>query len=147
MAEEDEVILAFEAITGGRPIKYYDDGKRILFIVDGKNTGKYVGKKGQNVKILATTLKKDIFIAGYYEDPVQFIKSFYRELNIDEIVKEGNTYVIKIRDRQQRAMAIGKEGWRLNLLNKALQDLYGAKAVIWQEQEEKGEANKENSPQ
>jgi transcription antitermination factor NusA-like protein len=132
----DEVLLAFEAITGGKPISYYDDGKRILFVVDGKNTGKYVGKKGQNVKLLATTLKKDIYIAGYYEDPVQFIKSFYRDINIDEIVKEGDKYIIKIKDRQQRAIAIGKEKWRINLLNKALQDLYKVKAEIYQEQTE-----------
>ena len=131
---EDEVILAFEAITGGKPIAYYQDDKRILFVVDGKNTGKYVGKKGQNVKLLATALKKDIFIAGYYEDPIQFIKSFYRDVNIDEIVKEGDTYIIKIKDRQQRAIAIGKEKWRINLLNKALQDLYKAKAIIYQEE-------------
>ncbi|AAR39034.1 NEQ180 [Nanoarchaeum equitans Kin4-M] len=132
----DDIVLAFEAITGGKPIAYYDDGKRILFVVDGKNVGKYIGKGGKNVKLLSTALKRDIYIAGYYEDPVQFIKSFYRELDISEIVKEGNKYIVKINDRQQRAMAIGKEGWRINLLNRALKELYNASAEIFQPKEE-----------
>ncbi len=63
--------------------------KNIIFLVNEKDVGNAIGKKGDKINRLKQKLKKNIEIFGYSENPENFIKNSLKEIKINE-TKESN---------------------------------------------------------
>ncbi len=80
--------------------------KNILFVVNSKDVGNAIGKKGEKIKKLKQKLKKNIEIYGFTEKPENFIKNSLKEIKINEITekKEGEkkTFVLNLDSENKR---------------------------------------------
>ena len=89
--EEILLINALQDFSGVTARDCIINEKNILFVVNEKDVGNAIGKKGEKIKKLMNKLRKNIEIYGFTEKPENFIKNSLKEIKIDEITenKEG----------------------------------------------------------
>ncbi|PJA17856.1 MAG: NusA-like transcription termination signal-binding factor, partial [Candidatus Diapherotrites archaeon CG_4_10_14_0_2_um_filter_31_5] len=77
--EEILLINALQNFSGVTARDCIISTKNILFVVNEKDVGNAIGKKGEKINKLKQKLKKNIEIYGYTEKPENFIKNSLRE--------------------------------------------------------------------
>ncbi|PIN98401.1 MAG: NusA-like transcription termination signal-binding factor [Candidatus Diapherotrites archaeon CG10_big_fil_rev_8_21_14_0_10_31_34] len=88
--EEILLINALQNFSGVTARDCIISTKNILFVVNEKDVGNAIGKKGEKINKLKQKLKKNIEIYGYTEKPENFIKNSLREIKINEITEQDN---------------------------------------------------------
>ena len=80
--DQIRLMSAFESLTGILAKDCVIDDHAVVFVVNEREVGKAVGKKGQNVKKLENLLNKRVEVVGYSQDPVRFFKNIFHPAHI-----------------------------------------------------------------
>ena len=75
-------MAAFESLTNVLAKDCIIDDRAVVFVVNEKEVGKAVGKKGQNVRKLEQLLGKRVEVVGYSDDVVRFFKNIFHPAHI-----------------------------------------------------------------
>ncbi len=119
----------FEKITHTMPSDFVEGETFLVFIVDGPQLGKAIGKKGSNVKRLANAFKKKVVVVGDSDDPEEFVKNFLKNvsiLNIEVRDVMGEKAMIVMLDEKDRGIAIGRNGERIKTLKNLMKEKFNA---------------------
>ncbi len=115
-------MATFEKLTKAAPKDCIIDGERgVIFVVNSKDMGQAIGRKGSNLKNASRILKKNVGIVEYSHDPLIFIKNLLYPIKPKNINIEGrdSKTVAKISvERKDRALAIGSKGKNINRIKK-----------------------------
>jgi len=109
-----KLMTLFESMTRAK-LKDCILNERLLFIVEGNEIGKAIGKKGSNIKRLENMLNKRIKVVEFSPDVLQFIKNLLYPLQTSGI--ENNDDVIAIQaDTKTKSLIIGRNQQNLKNL-------------------------------
>ncbi|MEX2680328.1 MAG: NusA-like transcription termination signal-binding factor [Candidatus Sigynarchaeota archaeon] len=122
-------ISYFENISGAQVDDCVTEENRIIFIVKKGQAGLAIGKKGANIKKAMRDLKKEIEIIENGDTAQEFIKNALAPAEIQEITISEGRAMVKI-DANQRGMAIGKGGSKIDRCRKLLQRHFNINEVI-----------------
>ena len=120
-----------EYLSGARVKDCFQSDELIYFIVAKGDLGKAKGKNGDTVKLIKQKVNKNIKIIEFDEEEISFIRKVVDPIRIENIQKEGNTIFIRDNNKKTKSLLIGREGRKLQLLNRALQRVFpGIEVVI-----------------
>ena len=76
-SDQLRLLSLFQKITKATARDCLDDEKqdRIIFVVNEGKMGLAIGKGGCNIKSLQNTLKRNIELVEYNNDPIKFLKN------------------------------------------------------------------------
>jgi len=114
-----EYMNLFENATGAR-LKDCISNDHLIFIVEGNEIGKAIGRKGSNVKRLESLLKKKIKIVEFNPNVSQFIRNFVMPLAVGEINEENGIITIRGEDTKTRGILIGRDSKNLENLKEVV---------------------------
>jgi N utilization substance protein A len=80
--EQIRFMAVFESVTNILAKDCIVDKNSVVFVVNERDVGRAVGKKGQNVKKLEKLLGKRVEVVGFSEDPVRFFKNIFHPAHI-----------------------------------------------------------------
>jgi N utilization substance protein A len=83
--QEILLINALQDFSGVTARDCIINDKSIIFVVNQKDVGNAIGKKGEKIKRLRKKLKKNIEIYGYCDKAENFIRNSLRGIKINEI--------------------------------------------------------------
>lgn len=89
--EEILLINALQNFSGVTARDCIINSKNILFVVNERDIGNAIGKKGEKIKKLKKKLRKNIEIYGFTEKPENFIKNSLREIKINKITEKNES--------------------------------------------------------
>ncbi len=117
LTEDDLNIFSnFEKITRVIPADYVLTETSLVFLVDMPFLGKAIGKKASNIEKLKNLFKKRVVIVGDSKDPELFLRSFFGNIQIQDIeIRDimGEKAIVITVDEKDRGIAIGREGERI----------------------------------
>ena len=120
-----------EYLSGARVKDCFQSDELIYFIVAKGDLGKAIGKNGDTVKLIKQKVNKNIKMIEFDEEEISFIRKVVDPIRIENIQKEGNTIFIRDNNKKTKSLLIGREGRKLQLLNRALQRVFpGIEVVI-----------------
>ena len=115
------LITTFEKITRTHVKLFFEDKQdNLMFVVDEGQAGKAIGKAGANVKRLSMLMKKRVKIMEHNNDVKEFIKNYLYPIKPDSIEVVEKVITIHAKERQTRAMMIGRNREKLQELNELL---------------------------
>lgn len=123
----------FEKVTHTMPSDYVEGESFLVFIVDPQSLGMAIGKKGANIKRLSNAFRKKVVIVGNSDDPEEFIRNFFKNVNILGIEERdvmGEKAMIVMLDEKDRGIAIGRNGERIKALKSFMKDKFNATVHI-----------------
>lgn len=94
-------IALFESITKAKLIDCFDYEGETLFIVDGNDFGKAIGKKGANVKLLEKKFKSKVILVEFNKDPEKFAENILKPIPVKNINIDNTTMNIVILTNQR----------------------------------------------
>jgi len=103
-------ISLFESLTHTKLKDCIAKEDRLIFIVDEKEIGKAVGKKGINVQRIERSTNKKIKIIAYNEDILVFVRNLIYPSRAKDIREEDNKIIITPIDKKNRGFIIGRGG-------------------------------------
>jgi len=80
----------FSRITRVSAKDCFSVGELIIFIAPEGNIGKVVGKAGKNVKFLRDSMRKQVQIIEYADNPISLTKNFVFPLKPKEVTEATN---------------------------------------------------------
>jgi N utilization substance protein A len=82
--------------------------KNIIFVVNQKDLGNAIGKKGEKINRLKQKLKKNIEVYGYTQKPEDFLRNSLKEIKINEIKEkkeeEKKSFILSLDSENKRKM-------------------------------------------
>ncbi|MFH1663439.1 MAG: NusA-like transcription termination signal-binding factor [archaeon] len=111
--EEILLINALQDFSGVTARDCIISKKNIIFVVNEKDVGNAIGKKGEKVNRLKQKLRKNIEIYGYTEKPENFIKNSLKEIKINEVTEkeeEGKKTIFLSLDSENKRNIAEKSG-------------------------------------
>ncbi len=109
-----KIISLFEAVTRSKVKDCIVDPEKILFIVEENEISKAIGKKGANVRLVESKLKRKIKIVEFNSNVVTFIKNLIMPLKVDEIKEdEQGLIILKSSDSKVKGLIIGRNAKNL----------------------------------
>ena len=123
-----QYISFFESLTGAK-VKDCIANERILFIVHENEMGKAIGKNGSNIKRIENMMKKNIRLAEFSNDIVQFIQNLINPLRVKEIKQEEGIVNIYCPDTKTKGMLIGRDRHNINHLNDVVKRYFDIKEI------------------
>ena len=109
-----KLMTLFESMTRAK-LKDCILNERLLFIVEGNEIGKAIGKKGSNIKRLENMLNKRIKVVEFSPDVLQFIKNLLYPLQTSGIENNDDVIVIQA-DTKTKSLIIGRNQQNLKNL-------------------------------
>lgn len=108
-------IALFESITSAVAIDCIvdDDNCRVIFVIKKGHMGLAIGKNGNNINKVKTSIKKDVELVEYSEDVSEFITSAFQPASIKQvnIVNKKNKKCAYLEvPMKDKGIAIGKNG-------------------------------------
>lgn len=153
-ADELALMSVFQTITGIRPIHCVLEDNNVFFLVDENDFPKMIvearhlpafrrGLKSGNIekvvvkelsKELARTLKKNIFIIKYVNNPEGFLRNFFmlRKDEAIEFYNRGNNRryaIIKVQPKR-RGFVIGRGGFRAKVGRELAKKYFNLETVL-----------------
>ena len=101
----------------------------LYVIVSTGDLGKALGKKGETIKRIQAELDKKIRLIEYRHDMVEFVKNIIYPLIVEEIVEEDGDVLIKESSKKTKSLLIGRDGNKLNLINRAVKRFFNVQEV------------------
>lgn len=108
-----KLINHFELVTGAK-VKDCIANSRLIFIIEENDMGKAIGKDGIKIKKLEFSLKKRIKLVEFTNDPIQFVKNMISPIEVNEIKHDDGVISLILKDRNAKAMLIGREHQNIN---------------------------------
>jgi len=96
----------------------------IFFVTDKGLAGRAVGKKGENIKNLRNSLKKQIKIFEYGDSAEELVKNFLFPLKLQECTLEDSKLAIKFTKASDRRYLLGNQQEKLKQLKEVLKRFY-----------------------
>lgn len=153
-ADELMLMSMFQTLTGVRPINCILENNNVFFIIDKEDLPKLIMEsrhlpnmrralKSKSIeaavlreltKELARTLRKNVFIVKYSNDPKEFLKNFFM-LKPDETVdivnrSGGKKYAIIRVQPKRRGMIIGREGFRARIGRELAKKYFNLETIL-----------------
>lgn len=114
--EKLQLMNFFEKTTKAKLKNSFEWNKFQVFIVEQKEIGKAIGKKGQTVNLLQKKLKKKVKIVEYNPELKKFINNLVSPLKLKEIKQsEGIVYLIP-ENNHVRSILVGRNASSLRSL-------------------------------
>ncbi|MCD6127246.1 MAG: NusA-like transcription termination signal-binding factor [Methanomicrobia archaeon] len=121
--EEIKCIGLFESLTGAKIIDCIMEDDKLVFVVDEKDVGLAIGKRGTNIKKMSELSGKKIEIIEYSDSPEQFIRNMLRSVKIRSVqITEKNNKKIATIDiaKEDKGLVIGKSGKNIKRIKSLL---------------------------
>ncbi len=133
--EELRYLSIFSDLTGALAYRCIvdEENNRLIFLVDGKELGRAIGRRGRNVKLLSQLFKKNVEIVAYSEELDDMIKNLFpgvKITNIDVRERNGEKTVILSVAEEDKGRAIGREGRNIKRARLVLRKLFGVANVV-----------------
>ncbi len=131
-ADEMWYVTTFEDVTGATVKDCIKNSDEIIFVVKKGDVGLAIGKKGTNINRARKKLGKKINIIEHSEDPVEFVKSLFQSLRVEEgRMDNGNDKVIRVTiDERDKKTAIGARGKNLHKIKMLARRCHSIEDVI-----------------
>ncbi|MGB9719002.1 MAG: NusA-like transcription termination signal-binding factor [Candidatus Anstonellales archaeon] len=123
----------FEKITQVMPSDVAEVDESLFFLVPKILLGKAIGKKGFMIQKLEKKFKKKVLIFADSDDPEEFIRNFFNNVNPTEIeVRDamGEKGVFFSINEAERGIALGKGGSRIKAARKFVEKKFNAKLYL-----------------
>jgi N utilization substance protein A len=124
-----QLISYFENISGAQVDDCVTEDNRIIYIVKKGQAGLAIGKKGANIKKAMRDLRKEIEIIENGDNAQEFIKNALAPAEVQEVTISEGRAMVKI-DANERGLAIGKGGAKIDRCRKLLERHFDIKEVI-----------------
>ena len=118
----------FTSTTGVSPKDCFKDEDEVVFVVDTKEMGRAIGKKGANIQRLKSLLKKDVRLVEYVDDPAQFLQKQIG--NTCHVSQQDGTLVVKCPDAHAKGKVYGRDRSRLKKLKELVQRFFSVDVTI-----------------
>jgi len=113
-------INLFEKTTHAHVKDCFQEGDRLIFVIEKGDIGKAVGKQGANIKKMSAALKKPVKVIEYDPEPVQFLKNLLYPIKPKEIRAEDDKLIIKTADTKEKGQIYGRERTNLKRVQQTL---------------------------
>ncbi|HVL87482.1 MAG TPA: NusA-like transcription termination signal-binding factor [Candidatus Thermoplasmatota archaeon] len=127
-------IAAFENFTRARVRDCFEDGDRLVFVVEEGDLGKALGKGAANVLKLRELLRKDLEVYGFAADREAFVRNIFHRFELTKVGfekrKDGSEIVRVAVDPRDKGKAIGRGGRNIQLAKTLLQRHAGLSDVF-----------------
>ena len=111
--EMDWISLLLEK-TGAMAKDCIIEDERIIFLLNKGDTGRVIGKNGQNIKQLRSTLGKEVQVVEYGDAVEKLAMNTISPVKVSNVVlkkdKNGRSTIVMFVQSKDRARAIGKNG-------------------------------------
>ncbi len=111
------------------PADFVESEGSLVFVVDAPKLGRAIGKKGANIGKLKERFKKRILIVANSNEPENFIRNFFNNIEILSIevrdVMEEKAFMVLLNETD-RGIAIGRDGERIKALKELLKKKFNA---------------------
>jgi NusA-like KH domain protein len=125
-------ISALDSVSGVMARDCLVDGNTVSFLVKASEVAKAIGNRGKKVAELSRKLKKKIEILGYYENPGEFIKNAYANLEIGNVEEKTrrNSKILKVRTNRYGKAIMLKDRKRFERIKEFAKRNYGVDGII-----------------
>lgn len=111
--EMDWISLLLEK-TGAMAKDCIIEDERIIFLLNKSDTGRVIGKNGQNIKQLRTILGKEVQVVEYGDEIKKLAMNTIAPVKVSNVVvrkdKGGKSSIVMYVQAKDKARAIGKQG-------------------------------------
>lgn len=108
--------------------------ERIIFLLNKGDTGRVIGKNGQNIKQLRSTFSKEVQVVEFNEAMEKLAMNTIAPVKVKNVVlkkeKSGKSSIVMYVDAKDRARAIGKGGATLKRSKSILKRHYNIDNVF-----------------
>lgn len=123
-----KLIALFESETGAKVKDCIANG-RLIFIMEGAEMGKAIGRNGSNVKKMERKLNKKIKLVEFNNDVLQFIRNLLYPIEALDINLNNGIVTMRGKDTNTKAMLIGRERQNINALTNIVKRYFNVKEV------------------
>ena len=131
--EMDWISLLLEK-TGAMAKDCIIEDERIIFLLNKSDTGRVIGKNGQNIKQLRTVLGKEVQVVEYGDAVEKLAVNTIAPVKVINVVfrkdKGGKSSIVMYVQAKDRARAIGKNGSTLKRSKAILKRHYNIDNVV-----------------
>ena len=121
-----KLMTHFESVTGAN-VKDCIANDKIIFIIEGNEMGKAIGKNGANIKRVENSLKKKIKLVEFTNDVSEFVKNLVYPIEVADVKNEDGNIIIHAKDTNTKAMLIGRERKNINNLTATVKRYFNIK--------------------
>ena len=115
--EMDWISLLLEK-TGAMAKDCILEEERVIFLLNKGDTGRVIGKNGQNIKQLRATFGKEVQVVEYGDDMEKLAVNSIAPVKVSNVIlkkdKNGKSTIVMYVQAKDRARAIGKNQATLN---------------------------------
>ena len=115
-------IALFESQTGAQAKDCYEDADgRLIFVVKNGDMGLAIGRGGEHINRVRTSIGKHIEVVEYSDDPVEFVKNAFQPLSVkkaDVVSKDGKRIAYVEVLTKEKGLAIGRDGKNIEKIKK-----------------------------
>lgn len=134
-SEEMRYITLFEGMTGARvhDCVIDDSGKSIIFVVKKGDLGLAIGKGGNKIRRARRVIGKSVNVIEHFDNFAEFLKNTLapaklKDINVVE--REGKKVAMVTVEKQERGMAIGAGGKKIQNIKKLTSRHYGIHDIL-----------------
>ena len=132
--EELRYISVFQEITGATVYRcIVDESNNKLYVLVARgDLGRAIGKRGYNIKILRSLLKKDIEVIEYSESIDGMVKNLFPGAKIlgVRVTNRGEERIVNLKVAEEdKGRVIGKDGRNIKKARLILGKLFGINKV------------------
>ena len=106
----------FENITNTKLKDCIENDKQLIFVVEGNEIGKAIGKNGVNARKVESVLNRNIKIVEFSPDAKQFITNFVYPLQLNGVEEDSGRITIHGPDTKTKGLLIGRDSRNLKSL-------------------------------
>ncbi|CAD7775003.1 KH domain protein [Candidatus Methanoperedenaceae archaeon GB37] len=130
-------IALFEKRTGASPTDCIIDSahNKVTFIVKPEDMGAAIGRHGEHVSRVRTTINKEIEIIEYSENPQEFIKNLLQPVSAKKIsiIKRNDKRIAYVEvPAREKGLAIGRGGQKIERLKRIVKRHHDIDNIIIQ---------------
>ena len=129
-------IALFESLTGARARDCYEDTEgRLIFVVKNGDMGLAIGKGGEHINRVKTSIGKHIEVVEYSDDPVEFVKNAFHPVSVKkvDVVNKDDKRIAYVEVlTKEKGLAIGRDGKNIEKIKKICRRHHNIDDVIIQ---------------
>lgn len=120
----------FESCSGAFAKDCFFDGQgTVYFVVAPDDMGKALGKQGRTIQQFQRRVSRSVRVVPFADDATTFVKNVIAPLHVNEILETENAIILRDTQKKTKSLLIGRDGKRLQLINRAVQRFFPGKEV------------------
>ena len=128
--EDLQMMRIVEERTGARVMDVVVMPATISFLVNNGDLGKAIGKNSINLHKLKKEFNKVVEFVEYADDLGQFIRNLFKPVEVTKMdIADENRKVMLEVDPENKGLAIGKAGEKINRARTLTERYYGVKEL------------------